>query len=369
MEHERSSGRRGAGSRAISRWRAANRAAVRVGRIPRWVTALPFGLSFALGAVGLASPSFAAPASAPEPVPTPTLAPLTFYPDWFPSAQFAGVYVAADRGFYRDAGLDFTLQPFALGRKIAEQMDADPNRAAVGTMEGYIFLQARARGADLVAFNAVLRESPAGFMSRRDRGIASARDFAGKRIGVHKYADPLYRWFLRRAGVPESAATMVFVGDDLDLLAEGQVDAMQGYAVDEGVRWQRRVGAEARFLSFRALGFDSYSQVIYSTAAETRRHALLIGVFIEATRRGWRYALAHPDSAVDSVMARLKPGADRSLQRAMLEALRRYVAPAGEVPLGPMDVDKWMRMQLACVDMGLLPRAERPVDFLFLPGP
>jgi ABC-type nitrate/sulfonate/bicarbonate transport system substrate-binding protein len=318
--------------------------------------------------LGASPPAVLAAVDTPAPAPRPSLAPLTFYPDWFPSAQFAGIYVAVDRGFYREAGLDFSVQPFALGRKMGEGMDADPDRATVGTMEGYIFLQARARGADLVAYTAVLRESPAGFLSLRDRAISSARDFAGRRIGVHKYADPLYRWFLQRAGVPESAATMVFVGDDLDLLIGRKVDAMQGYAVDEGVRLQRRVGAAARFLSFRDLGFDSYSQVIYATAAETRRHARLIGVFIEATRRGWRYALAHPAAAVDSVMTRLKPGADRLLQRSMLEALRPYVAPAGAVPLGPMDVDKWMRMQLACVEMGLLPRAEQPVDFLFDPG-
>jgi ABC-type nitrate/sulfonate/bicarbonate transport system substrate-binding protein len=318
--------------------------------------------------LGLGPALVATLAAADAPSPQPSLAPLTFYPDWFPSAQFAGVYVAVDRGFYREAGLDFTLQPFALGRKIAEGMDADPDRATVGTMEGYIFLQARARGADLVAYTAVLRESPAGFLSRLDRRISSARDFAGRRIGVHKYAEPLYRWFLHRAGVPESAATMVPVGDDLDLLIEGRIDAIQGYAVDEAVRLQRRLGAPPAFVSFRDLGFDSYSQVIYATAVETRRHARLIAVFIEATRRGWRYALAHPDAAVDRVIARLKPGSDRSLQRAMLVALGPYVAPAGGGPLGPMDVDKWMRMQLACVEMGLLPRAERPVDFLFDPG-
>jgi ABC-type nitrate/sulfonate/bicarbonate transport system substrate-binding protein len=116
------------------------------------------------------------------------------------------------------------------------------------------------------------------------------------------------------------------------------------------------------------LGFDAYSQVIYATASQTRMHARLIGAFVEATRRGWRYALAHPDAAVDAVMARLKPGSDRALQRAMFAALPEFIAPGGAIPLGPMEADKWMRMQLACVEMGLIPRAERPVDFLFEPA-
>ena len=43
----------------------------------------------------------------------PVLTPLTFHPDWFPSAQFAGIYVALDCGHYREGGLAMTIVPFA----------------------------------------------------------------------------------------------------------------------------------------------------------------------------------------------------------------------------------------------------------------
>ncbi|MBC7366687.1 MAG: ABC transporter substrate-binding protein [Undibacterium sp.] len=101
---------------------------------------------------------------------TPTLTPVTYYADWFPGAQFAGVYVAIERGYYRDAGLDVTLVPFAYGQKTTALLDAQPETCGVATSEGYIFLQKRAAGADLKALGAVLQRAPAGFMSLRTTG-------------------------------------------------------------------------------------------------------------------------------------------------------------------------------------------------------
>ena len=290
--------------------------------------------------------------------------PITYYQDWFPGAQFAGLYEALDRGFYGAAGLDVTVHAFAFGQDAAGMMDADPSRAAVGTVEGYILLQKRAKGGDLRALSAVLRESPAGYMTLPGRGVDSARGFVGKRVGVHRYGDPLFRLFLRRAGVDEASVTMVFVDDDVGRLVRGEVDAMQGYAIEELVRLGRRVGSGEGFLSFRELGFDAYSQVVFSTGAQVREHPGALRAFVGATREGWAYAIANPDRAVDAVMARMGAGADRALVRDMFLATVRFVAPGGEAPLGPMDPVKWRGMAAACVEMGILPRAEDPGVFL-----
>jgi ABC-type nitrate/sulfonate/bicarbonate transport system substrate-binding protein len=289
--------------------------------------------------------------------------PLTYYQDWFPGPQFAGLYVALDRGFYREEGVELAVHPFAFGQNVPALMDADVSRAAIGTLEGYILLQKRARGADLVVLNAVLRESPAGYMMLPGKSAASALDFRGKRIGVHKYGDPLYRLFLRRAGMEPSAATMVFVDDDLGRLERGEVDFMQGYAIEELVKL-RRARPGAGFLSFRELGFDAYSQVIFSTRGQLGSHPGALRAFIEGTRRGWAYALAHPDAAVDAVMPRMAVGTERALVREMFLATGPFVASAGAPPLGPVEASKWSSMSAACVEMGLLPRAEDPAAFV-----
>lgn len=295
----------------------------------------------------------------------PAFTPVTFYPDWFPGAQFAGIYVALDRGYYRDAGLEVTLVPFAYGQKTIALLDAKPDACGIATGEGYIFLQRRAAGADLKALGAVLQKAPAGFMSLRASSITSARDFAGKTIGVHRFADPLYRWFLRRAGVAETDAKMLFVGDDLAALTRGELGAMQGFATEEFVKLRRLVGDEARFLSFAELGFDSYSQLIYTTAPQVARHADALRRFIAATRRGWITALAEPETALAATRPRLDPATyDAEFQRACLAALRDYVAPGGQTPLAPLDAAKLSRLIATCVDIGLFKTAEPVTGFL-----
>ncbi len=289
--------------------------------------------------------------------------PFTYFQDWFPGAQFAGLYAAVDQGYFRDASLDLTIHAFAFGQDVSALMDRDPARAAVGTLEGYILLEKRAKGADLVALNAVLRQSPAGYMSLPKTAARSARDFAGHRVGVHKYGDPLYRLFLRRAGMAPSAATMVFVDDDIGRLLRGEVDFMQGYAIEEFVKL-RRVEPRARFLPFAALGFDAYSQVVFTTRAQVTAHARAQGAFVDALRRGWSYALKHPEEAAEGVLRRMPAGADRSLVRDMISAEATFVSPPGEAPLGPMSPDKWLGMSRALAEMGLVPAAEAPAAFL-----
>jgi ABC-type nitrate/sulfonate/bicarbonate transport system substrate-binding protein len=239
-----------------------------------------------------------APAAAAEKV--------VFHADWFTGPQFAGLYVAEDRGFFRAAGLEVEFVPFKFGLKPTAGIAAS-STCALGAIEGYIFLQQRAAGSDVHALAAMLQESPAGFMSLPPAGIASARDFAGKRIGVHAYADPLYHWFLRRTGVPESAVTLVPAGNDLGLLTKGDVQALQGYATEEFVRLRQLTGGQARFLPFRELGFDSYSEILYTTAPQLERHRAAIDAFVAAARRGWAQAFAHPDDALASLRARLGP--------------------------------------------------------------
>ncbi|MES2697120.1 MAG: ABC transporter substrate-binding protein, partial [Verrucomicrobiota bacterium] len=94
---------------------------------------------------------------------------------------------------------------------------------------------------------------------------------------------------------------MLFVGDDLTQLTRGDLGAMQGFATEEFVKLRQLVGDEARFLSFAELGFDSYSQLIYTTAPQLARHHETLRRFLAATRLGWTTALAEPETALATI--------------------------------------------------------------------
>lgn len=269
---------------------------------------------------------------------------VIFYPDWFPSAQFAGVYVALDRGYYTAAGLEVELREFAYGQNATANLAADPATCTLGTIEGYILLQHLDRGDDLVAFRPMLRESPAGVMSFARAQIQSAADFAGRPVGVHAYADKLFAWFAANAGLAPTDTHFVRVEDDVADLISGTVQAMQGYATEEYVAFQARVApTPTAFLSFRAMGFPSYSEILYTTRAHYRRHPQTLRRFIDATRRGWAEVYRDPPAAVAAILARLPPDAeaDPAHTSAALTALRPYVFGAASPPLAPMDPARW----------------------------
>ena len=265
---------------------------------------------------------------------------VTFYPDWFTGPQFAGIYLAEDRGYFAAEGLVVTVVPFAFGRK-HDPLLATNVGTALGCIEGYIFLQHQARGDPLVALAATLQESPAGYMSLAPVKIRTAADFAGKRVGVHRYGDVVYRWILAQAGVAESRATMSFVDDDVGRLMRGEIDVMQGYSTEEFLHLKALAGDRAQFISQRALGFDGYSEVIYTSREQQSAHGPTFDRFVAATRRGWTTAFAEPNAAVHALRKRMDGKFDEAFERSALLALQPLVCPSGQAPFAPMRPERW----------------------------
>lgn len=285
--------------------------------------------------------------------PTPTR--VVFYPDWFPAAQFAGIYMAQDGGHYAAAGLNVEVRSFAYGQDATAQLAADPATCTLGSIEGYILLQRLDQGDDLVAFRPILRESPAGVMSFAAAGIKTAADFAHRPVGVHAYADPLFHWFARHAGLADDAPRFVRVEDDVADLIDGKVDAMQGYATEEYIEFQARVAPRpTRFLSFAAMGFPSYSEILYTTRAQAERYPAVLATFVEITRQGWGEVYRNPTAAVDAVARRVGPTADVEHIAAAIAALRPYIFDANGDALAPMASAKWEKLTVIAREMALI---------------
>lgn len=295
---------------------------------------------------------------------------VVFHADWFHGAQFAGIYVAEAEGFYQQADIELEWRDFVFGQRPIEEMNATPAVCAIGAIEGYIFVQRRAAGHDVRAVAAMFQESPAGYISLASAGIRAVEDFAGRRIGVHTFADPLFRWFLQRGKIAETDVDMRFTGDDVAQLTRGELDAMQGYATEEYLRLRTAAaGAPTRFLSFAELGFSSYSEILYVTAAQAETHPATIRRFVEVTRRGWSHAFKHPDETAALVARRAGTEADIAHIRVSLDALRPYVMPDAQAPLAPMTEAKWMAIQRACREMGLVSEIEPADRFLWSSAP
>ena len=323
-------------------------------RVTRNTATLSFAfISFALfsSLQGSGSVSFDSPAPAPR-------TSVVLQLDWIFNAQFAGLYQAVHRGYFRDAGMDVDIRP------VSEEMQTVAavlamDQPVFGVAESTVLLQEYARGAAITALVAMFQDSPMGWMFLEGKGIASIEDFRGRKVGIHPDGGKALELALSQNGVKPSELEITFVGHDPKILLDGSIDVMQGYYIDEFVRLDLVTGGRTKMILARDHGYVAYSQVIFVPDWMFERHAEIVPGFIEAVRKGWEYALDNEEETIDLLIAKYNPEIDRIYQIESLKRIRELVRPGGNPALPPLQAERWKISQERFLQFGVL---ERPVD-------
>jgi hypothetical protein len=166
-----------------------------------------------------------------------TLAPaaesVTVRLKWLNQVQFAGHYIAKEKGYYSGVGLDVTIQPGGSDFP-AIQMVAGGNEQFGVTGADQILI-ARSKRVPVVALAVIYRENPFVLFALKKSGITKAAQFAGKNVGlkIGGSEELIYRAVLKSAGIDKSALREVPVKFALSPLRTGQVDVWPGYLINE----------------------------------------------------------------------------------------------------------------------------------------
>ncbi|MFM8879746.1 MAG: ABC transporter substrate-binding protein [Verrucomicrobiota bacterium] len=278
---------------------------------------------------------------------------VTFQLDWKPTAQFAGLLLARERGWYREAGIDLSLRPIPKDEGVVSNVVA--HARWIGSVESGVLLQSRAAGLPVKAIGTMLQGTPICLISLRSAGIRSPRDLVGKRIGVHADGDEAVKYMLQSAGLDRRRVGVEVVGYDLTPLLDGRYAAVQGYSIDEGVAL-RQAGHDIEILHLHDHGYAAYGQVYITSEAFLKSEAPLLRRFLEISRRGWAAAIREPDTIAGMVVSTV-PGTDRAHQRGTVEALIPMLTrEGGPGSIGRMRRKTWER---AVADFNALPSTPR----------
>jgi NitT/TauT family transport system substrate-binding protein len=138
--------------------------------------------------------------------------------NWYNQAQFAGLYVAQQHGFYERERIAVELIEGGPGINPAEALSAGKADVAVTWLSAAV--EARIRGQEVVNFAQIFRRSGMAIVCRRDAGVRSPKDVAGKVVGVWKIGDELnVSDWLKLVGVPAEQVTLIEQRPDgLDLI-------------------------------------------------------------------------------------------------------------------------------------------------------
>lgn len=283
---------------------------------------------------------------------------VTLQLKWVTQAQFAGYYVAKDKGFYTDEGIDITIKPG--GPDVApEQVIAGGGAdVIVDWMAGA--LAARDKGVNLVNIAQPFKKSGLLMICPKDGPVQTEADFKGKTLGVWFFGNeyPFYAW-MNKLGIPtEGGADGVNVlkqSFDVQPLIQKQADCISvmtynelGQAADAGFTADKLV-----IFNYTDLGNDLLEDGLYAMQDKLADPAFADKMvrFVRASQKGWQYAIEHPEEAAQIVIDNDESGA-QSLehQKYMMTEVGKLIDPNDFA----LDAAAYDRTEKALIDQKII---------------
>lgn len=265
-------------------------------------------------------PTEALPATAiPTPTAAPSLTPFTFMAGYKPQANlpFVGAYVAREKGFFAENGLDVTIEHSPGKGEHVQLLVA--GKVQVTTMDAATVLQRRAEpGLPVVSIALIGQRGQQAFAALADSGIQTPKDWEGRTVGYKGTPPPDLYALLAAAGADVNKVNLVNVGFDPRVLTEKQVDVYPLFKSNEPYlirKWGYEITLwDAADYDVPTLGLT------YATSEDyLASHADELARFLSAALRGIAYAEAHPDEATEIVMKYAGKESDPDHMRFMLE--------------------------------------------------
>lgn len=286
---------------------------------------------------------------------------------WQPQAQFAGFYVARARGFYREAGVDLEILPG--GPDIVASRLLTSGRAQFATMFLATGIERRAEGLALAHLAQLVQHSALMLITRAGSGIREPRDLDGRRVGLWDNEFGLQpRALFQRLGI---RPTIIPQSGTLNLFLLGGVDAASAMWYNE-YHLLLASGLDPDELTvffYRDLGLNFPEDGIYTLDKTLAADPELCRAVVSASLRGWEYAFAHPDEALELVLAEMRRAhlpTSRAHQRFMLARMRDVMlGRAADAPrtLGRLERTDFDGVVEALDRQGLLRRRPAFADF------
>jgi NitT/TauT family transport system substrate-binding protein len=318
-----------------------------------------------LAAVLLAGTGAVSPAAIPPPSP-PAAIRVTLCLQWVHQAQFTGFYVAQDKGFYRRQGLAVTIRPGGPG--IDPLGDLSRGRCTFATAWLIDGLARRAEGLQIVHLAQLIQRSSLLLVAFKNSGLKKPADLAGRRVGLWP---PPFAWPVRalfaRLGIK---VREVGQGVSMEPFLRGAVRAATAMLYNEYHRlFQAGVDpAELTVWRFADLGLDLPEDGIYAQWSLWRSRPEVARRFVAATLAGWRWAAAHPEEALGSVMRRVDRNiepSNRAHQRWMLREMLKLIRPRGSGrPWGGLEAAAWRSVNEVLVQRGVIMRPVPAAGFV-----
>ena len=251
---------------------------------------------------------------------------LNFRLNWTPSGEHAPFFVAREKGFYRDEGLDVEIQSGS-GSTTTLQLIANGS-IPVGYADAATMMRGVANGMPVKAVGVPLQQSPHAFIYRADAPRPTkVSEVKGTRIAVTAgdSSMTIFTAFLGKLGLKLDDVQVITVASTAakdQAVLNRQADALIGFFLDQGVRIEPQTGVKVGFTRLYDLaGVTALSSAIIANndwLKDPKNEESLRG-FLRATQRGWQYAFENRGDAVETFMKAVPAANKEQIARGQLD--------------------------------------------------
>ncbi|MGH1354569.1 MAG: ABC transporter substrate-binding protein [Thalassovita sp.] len=234
---------------------------------------------------------------------------VTLQLKWVTQSQFAGYYVALDKGFYEEEGLDVTIKPGGPDIAPAQVIAGGGADVVLDWMPSA--LASREKGLPLVNIAQPFKSSGMMLTCRKDAGIASPADFAGKTLGVWFFGNeyPFLSW-MSKLGLAtdgsDGGVTVLKQGFNVDPILQGQAACVSTMTYNE--YWQIIDAGlspdDLVVFKYEDQGVATLEDGMYVLEENLNDPAFVEKMvkFVRASMKGWKWAEENPDDAAMIVL-------------------------------------------------------------------
>ncbi|MFW5989819.1 MAG: ABC transporter substrate-binding protein, partial [Campylobacterales bacterium] len=286
---------------------------------------------------------------------------VTVQLQWKHQFEFAGFYAAIEQGYYEDIGLEVELLEYSSDTDTIE--DVLSGKVQFG-LWGAGLIKEQLEGKPIVVLANYFKRSPLVIVTKPE--IRTPLDLKGKKLMVHsmdaKYAG--YINMLENFDLSMEDIEIVPATFDIQDFIDGKVDAYSAFLTNE-VYTLNKQGVQYNMLDPSNYSVEFPNGLLFSSKEFVSKNRALVGAFVDATNRGWEYALENQEEVVDLILEKY------NTQNKSREALLYEAKESEELILpklfeiGSLDVEKIKRVGDTYASLFSLDAPKDYRDFIF----
>jgi len=225
---------------------------------------------------------------------------VSFVLDWMPNTNHTGIYVAKEKGYFEEAGLDVEI---LLPGEVSSGQLVATGKADFGINYQESLMMARNEGLPLVSITAIMQHNTAGYASTAEKNITEPADLAGKVFGANlsPLGEATMKMMMEGSGVGIDDIKVTNIGDsDFFVALQRDIDFSLVFQGWTGIEAEiRDIDLNMMYLKDYAEGLDYYTPIIATSEKLMEEDPALVKDFIHAAVKGYEFTIENPAEAAE----------------------------------------------------------------------